>query len=192
MAACNNDQNEIKQTDTDSLAVTGSIKDEDSALIFENNADAWLDLSLQNTGNTVWKKFRLIEFWYEDSMPAQPFKPDPEFYKNYAPLLKWSADSSYLLDIGSYGKVLVKGKNGKIEIRDGEVDTKASLIFPKSGTISELLFLGAGGTILDGRWITPTQFSLLTVSDAENAQKPDTLLWLIDAPEKFFRKYKRE
>lgn len=187
--SCNNATEENKQIAEDSVTMLQDIAQEDSVLIIENKADDWLDLSLNNNANS-WKKFKLQEFWYEDSMQQQPFKPEPGFYQDYAPLLKWSPDSSYVLDIGTYGKVLVKDKRGNIKIEDGEVDTKASLLFPKKNTAAELIFLGAAGNIIDGRWIDSTQFSILGYFDEKGNQKPDTVLWVIDAKEKFFRKYK--
>ncbi|CAN5497254.1 hypothetical protein BH10BAC2_BH10BAC2_28270 [soil metagenome] len=191
-SSCNNNQQEEQKVEEDSVVMADDIAQEDSILFFENKTDEWLDLSLNNNNTAAWKKFKLKEFWYEDSIQKQPFKPESGFYKDFAPLLKWSPDSSYILDIGTYGKVLVKDKNGKTSIQDGEVDTKASLIFTKKDIVAELIFLGAGGSIIDGHWIDSTQFSMLIVSDAENVHRPDTLLWLIDAKENFFRKYKWE
>lgn len=191
--SCNNNQREEESVQEDSVIMVEDIAEEDSVLIFENNADEWLDLSLNNNNNIgTWQKFKLQEFWYEDSMQEQPFQFAPGFYKDYAPLLKWSPDSSYVLDIGTYGKVLVKDKKGNTTIQDGEVDTKASLVFTKKGTIAELIFLGAGGSIIDGHWLDTTQFSLLGIFDERGDQHPDTLLWVIDVKEKFFRKYKWE
>lgn len=191
--SCNNNQKEEEESvQEDSVIMVEDIAEEDSVLIFENNADEWLDLSLLNNNAGSWRKFKLQEFWYEDSMQEQLFQPAPGFYKDYARLLKWSPDSSYVLDIGTYGKVLVKDKRGNITIQDGEVDSKASLVFIKKGTVAELIFLGAGGNIIDGRWIDSTQFSVLGTFDIKGDQTPDTILWVIDAKEKFFRKYKWE
>ena len=189
--SCNNAKEEEEKTEEDSITMVQDIAAEDSALIFENNADKWLDLSLHNNAGS-WKKFKLKEFWYEDSMQKKYFKPEPGFYKDYAPLLKWSPDSSYVLDIGTYGKVLVKDKMGNSRIEDGEVDTKASLLFPKTDASAELIFLGSSGSFIDGLWIDSTRFSILGVFDEKGNQKPDTLLWVIDAKENFFRKYKLE
>ncbi|MEP6846130.1 MAG: hypothetical protein ABI861_09000 [Panacibacter sp.] len=190
-SSCNNSQEKEKAAVGDSVDIARDIEQEDSTLIFENNTDKWLDLSLNNTIGS-WQKFRLKEFWYDDSMRKQPFSPAPGFYRDYAPLLRWSPDSSYILDVGSYGKVLIKDKEGNIKIEDGEVDTKTSLIFPKKNSSAELIFLGAAGSIIDGHWIDSTQFSLLGTFDQKGDQHPDTLLWIIDAKEKFFRKYKWE
>ena len=190
--SCNNSAEEQQEQDVaaaDSITTNESITQEDSVLFFENKADAWLDLSLKNSGQ-AWNRFKLDEFWYEDGIAATPFKPAADFYKNYAPLLKWSPDSAYVLDIGSYGKVLVKDKTGQIKIEDGEVDSKASLIDAKANTTQQLLFLGAGGTIIDGKWLNANQFSLLSAFDENNDQKPDTVLWVVDVKENFYRKYR--
>lgn len=175
----------------DSAQAAQSIAQEDSVLIFENNADKWLDLSLKNNTQN-WKKFRLKEFWYQDSLAKESYTPAEGFYTDFAPLLKWSPDSSYVLDIGTYSKVLVKDKNGVKRIEDGEVDTKAALIFPKEDSSSQLIFLGSAGNFIDGRWLNSTTFSILGTFDEKGNQKPDTLLWVIDAKDKFFRKYKLE
>lgn len=188
--SCNNGkEQEEEQGRIDSISATESITKEDSTLFFNNDADAWLDLSLNNTHN-AWNRFALDEFWYEDSIVTKPFKPDAGFYKNYAPLLKWSPDSNYILDIGSYGKILVKDKRGNVHIENGEIDSKASLINHQTNTIQELLFLGASGTILDGKWISNNQFSLLSTFDENNDNNPDTILWIVDVKENFYRKYK--
>ena len=190
--ACNNDTKNEEAQDipvADSVATDESIAQEDSLLFIENNADAWLDLSLKNSGN-AWKRFKLDEFWYEDSIDTKPFKPAKDFYKNYAPLLRWSPDSTHVLDIGSYGKVLVKEKNGQTKIEDGEVDSKASLVDVKANTTQQLMFLGAGGTIIDGKWLNANQFSLLSAFDENNDQKPDTVLWVVNVKENLYRKYR--
>jgi len=186
--ACNNNKKEETKEAEDSLATTTDIAVEDSVLIFENNADKWLDLSLKND-NASWKNFKLEGFWYEDSLKKEIFKPSPTFYKDYASLLRWSPDSSYVLDIGTYGKILVKDKNGNTKIEDGEIDSKAAVIFPKQDSSTKLVFLGAAGNFLDGRWIDSTQCTILGVFDEKGDQKPDTILWVIDVKENFFRKY---
>lgn len=189
-AACNNGKEpQEQQGRVDSISANESITKEDSSLLFINNADAWLDLSLNNSSK-AWNKFALDDFWYEDSIVTKPFKPDTGFYKNYAPLLKWSPDSNYVLDIGSYGKVLVKDKSGNVHIENGEIDSKASLINRQTNTTQELIFLGAAGAILDGKWINANQFSLLSAFDENNDNKPDTILWIVDVKENFYRKYK--
>lgn len=192
--SCNNNQNEQEENVEpvlDSFQAAQSIADEDSVLIFENNADKWLDLSLKSN-TTNWKKFRLKEFWYQDSLKKENFTPAEGFYKDFAPLLKWSADSTYVLDIGTYSKVLVQDKNGVKRIEDGEIDTKAMLIFPKENAATQLIFLGSAGNFIDGKWLDSTTFSILGTFDEKGNQKPDTLLWVIDAKDKFFRKYKLE
>ena len=48
MLSCNNSREEEKKVEEDSVVMAEDIAQEDSALLFENNADIWLDLSLNS------------------------------------------------------------------------------------------------------------------------------------------------
>ena len=45
-----------------------------------------------------------------------PFQPEPGYYTDYAKVLRWAPDSSFLLDFGSYGSIPIKGKDGKVRL----------------------------------------------------------------------------
>jgi hypothetical protein len=192
ITSCNNSnqKNEEEQTITDdSLQVANSIISEDSAIIFNNKADDWINQSLKNY-NGNWKKFKLKEFWNEDSLQANPYEATPEFYKTYHDLLKWSPDSSYILDLGTNGATVVKGKDGKPHLENGDIDTEISLLDPKAKTKSRILFFGSAAAVINAHWIDSTQLAILGTNDEKLDQHPDTLLWIINTKEKFFRKYK--
>ena len=76
IVSCNSNKDKQAQENTepvmDSAQAAQSIAQEDSVLIFENNADKWLDLSLKNNTQN-WKKFHLKECWYQDSLKKEKF-----------------------------------------------------------------------------------------------------------------------
>lgn len=104
------------------------------------------------------------------------FSPSAGFYRDYAQVLRWAPDSSYLLDLGSYGNVPVKGKDGKVRLEGGEPDTRIVVIDPKKGVQWQVLFGGPGLRILDGKWKDKNHFMLLYTHDA--GRHADTLLIL--------------
>jgi hypothetical protein len=194
LASCGNNEQQSKKekenaVEKDSLQTVNNIVSEDSAIVFRNNGDNWIGESIQKTGLN-WNKFHLEEFWSEDSLQEKSFEPSREFYEEYAQVLRWSPDSTYVLDIGSYGSVKVKDKNGKTLIEAGEPDTEVSMLYPKTKGKARLLFFGPGTVIMDGRWLDNSQVAVLGMYDEKGNHYPDTLLWIISAKDKFFRKYK--
>lgn len=171
----------------DSAQTAASIVTEDSAVIFENTGD------LRNTTFTTvknnWSRFKLKDYWYIDSLQPKPYEADKSFYTDYDSLLKWSADSSYILDIGTYGMMAVKDKQGKNRLESGEADTEIALLDPKHKLRTRLMFAGPGMSIEAAQWVDSNQVAILGtfVEDADN--KPDTTLWIINAKDKFFKKY---
>ena len=190
--SCSNNEQQAKKENTvedDSLQTVKSIVSEDSVMVFRNNASNWIGESIQKTG-LDWNRFHLTEFWSDDSLIEKSFEPSRGFYKDYEQVLRWSPDSTYVLDIGSYGSVKVKDENGQTHIKSGEPDTEVSMIYPKTKSKLRLLFFGPSTSIMDGRWLDDSQVAVLGIYDEKGNHHPDTLLWIINAKDKFFRKYK--
>jgi len=193
-ASCSNnneEQQKEKGVENDSLQTVKNIASEDSMVVFNSNVDNWISGSIKKT-SLDWNRFHLEEFWSEDSLQKKIFEPQHEFYKDYAQVLKWSPDSNYILDIGSYGSVKVEDNAGNTRIEGGEPDTEISMIYPKEKSKARILFFGPGTTIVDGRWLDSTQVAMLGLYDEKGNHHPDTLMWIINAKENFFRKYKWE
>ena len=192
-ASCNNDQDARKETgkpetDTATMQPAESIALEDSAIVFTNNADNWISQSLhKSTWN--WSRFQLAEFWYLDSLKQNPYEAGDRFYTAYAPLLKWSPDSTYLLDMGTIGATLLKDKTGKTRIADGDIDTEIAMCYPKTKMKSRILYFGSGSYLIDATWLDNEQVAILGAVH-ETGPHPDTILWVINAKENYFRKYK--
>jgi hypothetical protein len=192
IASCSGNEKEEQKENTvsdDSVQTIKSIASEDSMMIFNNSAENWISKSIQKN-NLDWNRFSLDEFWSDDSLQKKTFEPDKEFYKDYAQVLRWSPDSNYILDFGSYGSVQVKDKAGNTHIENGEPDTEVSILYPKEKHKTRLLFFGPSTTIVDGRWLDSSQVAVLGLYDKNGDHQSDTLLWIINAKENFFRKYK--
>lgn len=185
--ACNNDS--TQQADVyDSVETVLHVKSADSLLVSEGRVSAWLNKNLA-VENIKWTNLQLENFWNEDSLELQPFTPEPDFYKDYSTVLHYSADSSYILDVGSYGMIPIKDKKGNTTLEAGEPDTEISVIFTKEGKKARLLFAGPSSYIIDGQWLDTSQAMIVGTFDNENNQGKDTLVWIIDVKDQFFRLY---
>lgn len=110
---------------------------------------------------------------FKDSLA---FQPDQQFYSDYASVLRWSPDSSYLLDFGSYGQIPVKGKEGRSSLEGGEPDTKIMVATPAAHKQWLVMFAGPGTSILDAKWKNNHQFMLLYAFDQDNHHMDTTLV----------------
>lgn len=189
---CNNhksDKKEDEAIELDSAQTAQSIISEDSVTVFDNTTRQWLGQSLQqNTLN--WNRFHLVSFWAEDSLQKTDAVQPADFYSKYASVLKWSPDSNYVLDIGSYGAVLLKDTAGKSFVAAGEPDSEVAILFPKEQKKTRILFAGPSLRMINASWADSSQVAMLGSLDTSHTGHPDTLLWLIDVKERFFRKYK--
>jgi hypothetical protein len=173
---------------SDSLQNVLNITTEDSLLLFDNAANVdWLQKAVPEVINN--KPLALKEFWMADSFPLVAFKPTKKFYADYSSVLRWSVDSSYIIDGGSYGGVVIRGADGKTRIEAGEPDTEVALIYPKTSQKTRLLFSGPGTELISYRWVDSTTAAIVMAFDEKGNREIDTSLWLIDVKAKYFRKY---
>lgn len=192
--SCNSNEKEDagRQTVTnaaDSTETITSIAKEDSALLF--NIHPGNDFDLHKTiPHFNWSKLELQDFWVEDSIPTETFHYSAKFAKEYAPVLRWSADSSYILDLGSLGTTILKDETGKRIASDGDIDNRVSLINVSQQQKKELLFFGSDTELITGGWLANEQLGVLASRMHQGKTIADTILWLIDVKEDFFRKYR--
>ncbi|MEX6688620.1 hypothetical protein QTN47_13990 [Danxiaibacter flavus] len=188
--SCNNSGEEKKEKDhiEDSVETAAGIAKDDSLLIHEQPTSEWIINSLQKN-KIAPDNLQLKEFWAVDSFSKKQFTPEKDFYNKYAPLLKWSADSSYVLDEGTYGAIVTRDKNGNTKVEGGDADTEISLLFPKENSKTQLIYSGPSFHFIDGKWLDSTQLAMLTSFDEKGGGQSDTTLWIIDVKSKFFRKY---
>lgn len=184
---CNSEVKESEPEIIDSLQMANGIALEDSSRVFSTENIEWLEGVFSKT-TTQKNKMELEEFWNLDSFDLMDVPIEPDFYKTYQTVLRWSPDSSWILDIGSYGSIPVKDAKGNIRLEGGEPDTEVALILPKSNKRARLMFVGPSSQIIDGKWISDQELMVLGTS-YQSADKNDTLLWMINVKDKFFRLY---
>ncbi len=182
-SSCNNNRkNENQGADSSAHHFT---KD-DSSSIFSATITDWLNENLKTSATN--RKITLEERWNDDSLQTEPFAPEPSFYKNYHSVLHWSADSAYVLDIGSYGMLAVTDNTGNIQLEAGEPDTEIAIIDAKNNKRTRLMYVGPSSTIINGRWLNNTDALVLGTFLNDN-RKTDTLLWFINVKDNLFRLY---
>lgn len=186
---CNNGKVEEETIEMDSAQTAQSIISEDSSYVFNPVTQSWINQRL-NTASFNWKRFKLLSFWAEEPGEKTEAATTPDFYNRYASVLRWSPDSSYVLDIGSYGGVVLQDTTGKHIVAAGEPDTEVSILFPKEKKKTRILFGGPSLRVFNGSWADSSQVVILGSLDTAHVGRPDTLLWLMDVKEHFFRKYK--
>jgi hypothetical protein len=121
-------------------------------------------------------------------LPTEAFIADKLFLTGYESVLKWSADSIHVLDVGSYGKVPVEDEKGDHHLEAGEPDTELALLNIKRNERTRLMFVGPSSNIINGRWLNSSELLVLGTFLTEPG-RPDTLVWIIDINEKLFRLY---
>ncbi|WP_207491904.1 hypothetical protein [Aridibaculum aurantiacum] len=171
----------------DTATAATNIYQEDSTLIVSAGINDWMQQTLKAADLPA--KMKLEEFWKDDSLMVSPFTPSNEFYSDYAPVLRWSADSNYIIDIGSYGTVVTKNAQGKTQLEAGSPDSELALIEPKKQERTRLMFVGPSSEIINAKWIDSRQALVIGTFDKTGNDNHDTLLWMIDVKDKFFRLY---
>jgi len=185
-SSCTNSKEETAVSD--SLQQVKQIIAEDSLLIFDNTAGPIGPNAI--SGLPATGKLLLKDYWIADSLPFKAFKPGKKFYADYSSVLKWSADSNYVIDGGSYGGVVITGADGKKRVEAGEADTEIALILPKQQQRTRLIFAGPGTELIQFGWADSTTAALWMAFDEKGNGNIDTTLWLIDVNDRYFRKYK--
>lgn len=190
--SCNTEEskNSAEKTEIqviDSAESSLSISKEDSTLLF--STDSTNHFLLASKIPLDWNKIHLVDFWVEDSLPFEKIIHSTEFFKDYGPVLRWSQDSNYILDLGSYGKTVVTEPSGKKILTDGDVDNKISLIDIKNHKKKELIFFGSDTELISAGWLSTNQLAILASRYHPENFKSDTILWIINIHENFFRKY---
>jgi hypothetical protein len=179
-----NDKKDAELKNNDSTI--DPLRNEDSSSIFSNNVSLWLDSSLHLEGKR--KKMSVEQRWTDDSVQRKPFKITTSFIDTYKTVLRWSPDSSNILDLGSYGLIAIKDKQGAVTLEGGEADTEVALIDTKNNTRTRLIFAGPAAKIIDGRWLNDKE-AIIVGTFQNDVQSSDTLMWKIDLEQRNFSLY---
>lgn len=136
-----------------------------------------------------WSKFKMSMTWKEDTLVQRSYKPDKKFYAAYGPFLKWSPDSSEFIDLDSYNIDIKRDKNGKLVGHEIGPDTEVSLVNPKTGQRTRLLFLGPGSSVEDGLWLDNNNLVLMGVQDYGDSLGKTAAVWKYNIPTQTFTLY---
>lgn len=191
--ACKNGKKEPVPADStsdaiadDSVAGSISIAQEDSAKILDNLQAS--DFSLSD-----WKHLKLVDYGIDapDSNAVKPFYPEKGFMETYRSVLKWNADKSLVLDLGSEGLIPVTDDSGKnIGLEGGDPDTEVRILDMNNHTQKRLLFFGPSSHIISGQWIGKDEIAVMGSFPLSNPNKSDTLLYVWNVSTNFGRTYK--
>jgi hypothetical protein len=136
-----------------------------------------------------WTKFKKTLEWKEDTLVQHVYKPDKKFYASYGPFLKWSPDSSKFIDLDSYNIDIRKNKHGKLIGAELGPDTEVSMVNPKTGQKTRLLFLGPGSSVEDGLWLDNNNLVLMGVQDYGDSLGKTAAVWKFNIPTQTFTLY---
>ena len=112
-----------------------------------------------------WNSFQLTRFWTEDSLLTTAFEPEPGYFENYGPLLKYSPDSTKFIDLDSYNISISRNNKGERVGEPQGPDVEVSLVDLKKKQTSRLLFLGPGNNVEDATWLDNENLILVTSVD---------------------------
>jgi hypothetical protein len=172
----------------DSLQLVHDIDSADYLALFKNKTNIWISKMLDDPG-AKWANFHLVDFWKKTDHPPRPGTLTKNFVTDYAMFLKWSPDSTYMLDIGSYGVTMARDKNGQLYVESGDVDSEIDLYNINEKTSERMLFFGPSTIAIGAHWADSVKVALLGLFNKNDNHHPDTILWIINAKEKFFSKY---
>jgi len=147
---------------------------------------SWLDSTFETN---VSRKFVLEDFSTNDSLLSETSPVNETFTNNYASVLRWSPDSLNILDLGSYGSVLVKNKAGSYTVEAGEPDTEVALLDLTKNVRRRLLMVGPSSTITNGKWLNNDELVVTGTFNKTGNGENDTLMWMINIKDNSFRLY---
>ena len=188
--SCRNKSESEEKNETtkiDSTSTMQKVLEADTLALNAEGVKEWIQQTLKDSA--VSTKMSLEEYWKEDSLVVTPFEGGQTFFNDYKSVLRWSPDSTYVIDIGSYGSVLTKDNRGKPIVEAGEPDSELALIEPRKQQRTRLMFVGPSSNILGARWIDNEQAMVVGTFDRTGNNNYDTLVWMIDVSDKIFRLY---
>lgn len=132
-------------------------------------------MSRNSSGTFQPQRFSFSE---EDTVELQQ-EPlySPKDWAIYKRFLKYSPDSSYALDLYSYGTIPVRDSSGRVHLEGGDPDDEVALLNLKTGARMRLLFSGPGTTFQDARWLNDSVAIISGYSDINDYQRMLPVVW---------------
>jgi len=148
---------------------------------FSNDLQPWLQQSLKKPDAHL-KDFKYADNWIEDTLVIKKQNLDRDFLKSYEAVLVYSPDHQKVIDMGTYGTVITKNKNGHNDLSAGEPDVEIAVIDLASKLRRRIFFSGPGTNVEKGFWMNDSTVVLAGKSQEQNAEIP--MLWLITLAKK--------
>jgi hypothetical protein len=189
LASCTDNDKKTEENTTADSVVTENIIDTAFATetIDTFNTTGFSTYAKQRSKQFDWSRFRMTSTWTDDSLFTVAWKPDKKYYEAYGRFLKYAPDSSYFIDLDSYNIDIRKDKTGKWIGREIGPDTEVSLINPKTGQKTRLMFMGPGNSIEDGLWLDKDNLALMGVQQYNSVKT--AAVWRFNVPTKTFYLY---
>jgi hypothetical protein len=194
LCACKSrDEKEAEMTDADDSTLVAEMPDSGftAETIDTFNTTGFSTYAKQRVPQFDWSKFQLSMVWKEDTLMKAAYKPDQKFYATYGSLLKWSPDSSSFIDLDSYNIDITKDKNGKLKGQELGPDSEVSLVNPKTGQKTRLLFLGPGSSVEDALWMDNNNLVLMGVQDYGDSLGKTAAVWRFNIPTQTYTLYEQ-
>lgn len=190
----NADENTLEPpATTDSIAVDSSFSETIDTVLTQNmisvlnNSPVVNDIKKAEAGFDF-SRFRMVNTWKEDTVMRQPFTVSEPYLKGQANLLKYSPDSTHLLDLDSYA-VEVNASKRKETVKMRGPDTEVSLIDLTNKNKIRLLFMGPAGSVEAGDWMDNDNIVLLGMEERSNDGNRVPVIWKYHVPTKTFYLY---
>src|SRR5687768_444397 len=129
VVACNNRDQPVEEIDVPaedtSVLTTGNELNQQTIAALDQAAV--FRFTKSKVDNFRWNSFQLTRFWTEDTMFTRPFTPQPDYFRKYGALLKYSPDSTRFIDLDSYNIDIQINQQGERIGHPQGPDTEVSL-----------------------------------------------------------------
>lgn len=172
----------------DSVQDVNNLVEEDGGKLFNSPMRNWLSKNLPSS-IINWSNFKFIDNSPLNIEDSSSYVVDNQFFKDYQSVLRWSADSSLLVDFGSYGSTPVKDKNGKTYLEGTDPESYVYIIDLKHLIKKQILHTGPSLQIRDVKWMDSAEFVMILVDNSSATTKEKYQIWLVDCRSNSFRSY---
>ncbi|MET0244626.1 MAG: hypothetical protein ABW174_14205 [Flavitalea sp.] len=191
LSACGSNDQDVEEVDAP--IDSAEVEKIDTVLTGETisffNGNGFSEFAKSKAPGFDWSKFRMTDTWQDDSLLVTEFRPAPNYYNSYKTFLKYSPDSTMLLDLDSYNLSINRDNAGNLVGIENGPDTEISLVNIKSKKKTRLLFLGPGNSVEDGSWIDNENLVLMGFQESGNGTGRVPVLWRYHLPTTTFYIY---
>lgn len=187
LTACNNSDVKTVDPQPDSTSSPVVIEKVDTVLTSES-FKFFTKPEKQNSMGS----YKMVSTWKEDSMIISEFSTTNKFLDTYKELLRFSPDSLYYIDMGSYNVEVETDANGKKIYQDLGPDTEISLVSMNDNKKRRLLFLGPGSIVEDAGWMDKETLLIAGRQLRPDGNSAYNVIWKYHLPTHTFFMYEQQ